>query len=809
MHSFKDVGAVETIDDITFYNPTSDGKAHPGIVYFNWSPVKGAKNYNVYIGTQDPKCQSGPDVITLPGVTTDPEDPSLLQASAALQPDEHYFVEIEPIGPNGFDGQPSSGGCNKLEFDTASLSAPILSGPANTLYANADGSAPIFSIGSGDGYMDGATLKLEIFDMSPSGTCTTTATIPVMEVALPADAANVDVTPSIPPASRKGLCWQVTTIAKNGDESPTSALQTLYYYLPTINKVSPGASIIDVIAQKRAYTLGNNSYGTPLTFNWAAQPGAYDYVLKVERWYPYYPNGTVDPPNCSSRNAAGTKDPTPGFPCTSTSMKQVSRTTIASNSVTLSGDESKGRNCWTVWPELAKVDGTGVAENKPDVEWYPHFCYTGGPAPVTPDDIVIDTPPEDYPTGPITGHIKFAYVPDGQLEVGIDPPQGVDIKWDKCPMWQYGAGYFNDYYDCECDFTITNPQPNTTYTITARTWNSDVHPPVKDASTLKETPKTISTACGDLNQACCHIAGNPPPYDSSCGQQLACVSKKCVPCGDVGLACCDYSTEPTNGRIDDCQWNPDASPPIRQICNPSDKCESCGLPGQICCGETCDGKINSACSSFGSTCPCPRAGDVECTCPDHHSSLGYVCNGKRYHGKNLDNDSSCGVLPDLYIGSINLPDGDFYRPGVPGRDNATVNVCNRSNVAKSVTLKFTQQVLCNGGPSASCWTWGVNPQNLPPSGYPQDWGGQQTQVCSVSSPDSWASKFSSPGTAPTYTATVPPNNACVPFVVHFYDICYGYVGKTSGAGQYAYNGDDQLSFKFVASCDENDCRWVK
>lgn len=250
VHSFTGTGAVEEITTMNIGTRNADGTVPSGTVSLSWLPIEGAEKFNVYIGTEDANCQPpqpGTDVIM---VTT--EGPHYSQAVVTgIQPEEHYFVNIEPIGPVGFDGNASSGGCNKFEFDTTSLSAPIASGPLDGSYFDYDGPAPTLTATTGLGLEEFEKVRFDIFEMDASGNCPAAGTecLPASTTCFTQTVDTdplgyvADLTVNVPPASRQGLCWQATGIAKNGKESPPSSTQKFYYIHPDYHEDKSGRGL--------------------------------------------------------------------------------------------------------------------------------------------------------------------------------------------------------------------------------------------------------------------------------------------------------------------------------------------------------------------------------------------------------------------------------------------------------------------------------------------------------------------------------------------------------------------------------------
>jgi choice-of-anchor A domain-containing protein len=781
VHSFQGTGAIGTVDDVHIapWTPPTDGKAMPGPVAFAWTPIvedalEYSVTYNFYIGTQDPQCQPG--TATFTGLRPDyPQaDPQQVEVTVdQLQPNQHYVVNVEPIGPAGFDGNPSSGGCNKFEFDTAPLSKPY-SGNAAATYIGYDDPTATLVI---QDLEEPQQYRIEMFAMDAQGNCSLAPASPAQLVdAAPSSSAGQYFVANLPPASGMGLCWSATAIATNGEESPPSDTLSLYYFIPTLNKTSPGGSYDDIInVSNRPYALPNNSYGANLAFTWATQPGAYDYVIRVDRWAPYFQPGVLDPQNCNVWTAAGTRGSVPDFPCKEHSAKQILHQNIVPNqsgptyTMTLSGDVSKGRNCWTVWPEMGS---SGAPQ--PALSWYPHFCYTSGPSPIDPttDFIINGAPaPGSYSSAPITGHVTFAYVPDNQKDVTITSvPAGSGssvINYDNCKADPNGGvpSLFEDYYGCEVDFTITPPKgvvpiPATTYTITASTWNSDAHPPVKDATTaITPVQKTVSiAACGERDEACCDSKCTCNITEQCWNWNLTCIADQCVRCGGYLEPCCEQNT-----------------------CNPlsdgegvtcvSGICQTCGALGSICCPP--DNTCNQTTCQSGFCPPCGAAGEP--CCNSNFCKSGSTCAfGMCYGNQPVQQFSVVGQpvwdVPDYY-----------------DQNTATVHVRNNGTAAGSVSLTGTLKVTCNSGLSSTCQSFGEDP-----SGHI----GQRDLVC-----DGFINSLPAGTTTPNgtiYAPTVQPGGT-VDFIIDFADFC-NMVPFQNDGGTYVYTGN--LNYTMGATCGD-------
>ncbi|HTQ07108.1 MAG TPA: choice-of-anchor A family protein, partial [Polyangiaceae bacterium] len=142
------------------------GDLPPGVNAFVFSPVTGAVKYEVYVSAQDSNCQAGTGVQQFESATNS----AIL---TGIQPQQHYWVEVQPIGPNDFTKQPSVGTCYKAQYDSAALQSPMPTYPLDTQIFDYHGvkNHPIFgwsAFNQPDHYL------IQLFLRDQNGTCATT-----------------------------------------------------------------------------------------------------------------------------------------------------------------------------------------------------------------------------------------------------------------------------------------------------------------------------------------------------------------------------------------------------------------------------------------------------------------------------------------------------------------------------------------------------------------------------------------------------------------------------------------------------------
>jgi hypothetical protein len=410
-----------------------------------------------------------------------------------------------------------------------------------------------------------------------------------------------------PQPNPKGYCWNVTSFAENGEESPPSRTWSFYYTHSRLRNMSPGVDW--------DHTIGFGGFETRdpspipyctddgsecITFSWDPEPDAVGYMLKVGKYPPGRQFGprrdgtwiydgeprlsTPDPENCFTPSFATDSD------CWYESRDVSFQELVSTNSVTLNGMEAgRGRYCWEVWPIVENAQ-----QEQPLVE-KDMRCYTTRP---TRPEFQSDRfgrqatcqEIEERPlvagvsnSEPITGTIKFAYVPDGQARISASDDARADgiVFTNEC---ETTTPLYEDLYECEVQFRLSNPRPNRIYWIAARTYNSDVSPPQMDADSLVHCEAVaMDTACGHLEQSCCDQQGG----DDYCNEGT-CHAGVCQRCGrEVGQLCC--------GHVD----GPFCFDPL--ACDGS-HCQTCGEEDEPCCNppaEACEGFLKCISGTCG------------------------------------------------------------------------------------------------------------------------------------------------------------------------------------------------------------------
>src|SRR6185503_4766104 len=335
------------------------------------------------IATSDPGCQSGGDVIEK---TVDADASRGSASLTGIQPEEQYFITVQPIGPDDVTGTPSVGACSKEEFDTTGMRAPELTRPQDggTFQYN----SPHHGFG-GLGPLDWAwdaldgpdRYRLTFYDLDEAGICGTTPLLTrnIDELCRPTFSfLHCPIGPVsddlFPVPNPTGYCWDVVSISANGKESPPSGKQSFIYWMPTPRKTTPGVQAGEVEAELTQVVPPGHSYGEDVVLAWDSQPHVVEYLLKGGRWpWRVQRTGAEDPPNCILPHST---------PCVNEPLEVTFRENVRGLSKTLSGDVAgKGRYCWTVWPIIEDPHNPGtVSARQPLVDGFPHYCYTTEPA---------------------------------------------------------------------------------------------------------------------------------------------------------------------------------------------------------------------------------------------------------------------------------------------------------------------------------------------------------------------------------------------------------------------------------------------
>lgn len=740
VHTFVGTTSPDAIAQLSSDTGNDSGQILAGADRLRWSPVRGAETYQVYVSTTDSNCQAGAGV-------------SQTETSVAgtdihgLLPGSHYWVEVLPIGPIDFSNKHSVGTCFKKQFDTAALSRPEARLPYDTQIFDYKGTTA--STFSWAGFDEATSYRIQFYDVDSAGKCGTTVVNHLdanstcawasngvgfgcsESTALPADFFG---SPSL-----NGYCWDVIAIAANGAQSPPSAQsppaqpqRRFLYVVPPVNKLSPGKKPA-TFAFSEPNPLDDQSYGKPVTFAWQSVSGAVDYVLQVGRWPLAEVDGLRYPDNCVSLDGNPPKlvrdtffwcpflgSANGGGPCQQIAPTLANlgpmqfcdlapvagaftRQIISGTTTGLSADVAgQGRYCWLATPEILDTTGMG---RKPLVTNQIPFCYTTGPA--EPEVPVLDNPPDPnkFSSTPITGYVKFPYVPDNQFAVVLEPPEDFSLSYEDCPF-DPNAVLYADRYQCTVRFRFT-PSAAQKYTVTARVYNSDQHPPVQAAPVAAEKAKTFTTAgCGAKNEACCKdracdssdlvcsgdnvcvtcghdtepCCGNnacPHPRSTHPSDTLSCENGTCKACGQEGVACCpddpDVSGDLCHRTTNDCVQG---------------KCKSCGGLGQACCKDnftppSCAPATDpmNCLSSSNSCAACGNPGQVCCpsNIAGHNSTCLTTCQG----------DGKCSVpAAHPYLAS--------FAYASPFQDNvvAQVSVCNNGGASANVRLDGLVSAAC-------------------------------------------------------------------------------------------------------------------
>jgi Zn-dependent metalloprotease len=547
IHSFVGTTEPESITNVKI-SPTDSttGEVAPGKIQLSWNSVKGAEKFKLFLATTDANCNSGSGVIEAEVAAGSPF-PGLEQAElAGVQPLENYTLNVLPIGPNGFNGQPSEGECYKQQFKTKAMQAPILTKPLDGAVLDYQNLVDFewFGLNGPEKY------RVEVFDIDEQGNCEATPALSLSITQPCEDSCIASLNTPFPLVNPTGYCWTVTSIAKNGKESPAANPPHLFIYYvhaqnhTTQNDGSPGVQIAEAAGLLGALpanpspipsSIGNTSYGDSVTLTWGSLPNAYAYQVAVGRW-PWKDNGTVTPPKCYDEGGNSCLLGPGGVP-----FEQL---VVGSSSVSVAADlAGKGRYCWDVWPVLAEPGVPGVEwARQPLVSIVP-YCYTTGPAPPKVTIAKSGSGTGEYPDAPVTGKITVEYVPDFQMTLFPDSPD-VEFDFTNCQL-AADAYVYGDFYNCEISFTLI-PQSGASYEVGATVYASDLHPPVIDSSTkvYEDSHPFFFGPCGENFQACCLDPNGAQFCNSSA---LFCKDldggfPECRKCGGAGEECCPAST---------------------------------------------------------------------------------------------------------------------------------------------------------------------------------------------------------------------------------------------------------------------------
>ena len=504
IHAINGTRAVDVMEELSILGtPAGNGTFRPGRIRVGWTKIGGAERYEVTLSaTGDRNCMPDSNSITAT-FEQDPEDTGTGRFEVDItdvQPQEHYHLNVQPIGPEDvFTRQPARGECRTVEFDTAAMRAPELNAPFDG--ENAFAFPPV---GRTTGSFadpawrwvafDGASQYLmRFFEITSGGSCEATPAV-THPGELPSScsgpfqgetcfAANGESL--LPELNPTGYCWDVQSIAANGKVSPFSERWRFHYLNRGPNKVSPGLQI-GLTETGQTWTLAGDSFGSRVRFRWDADPLAVSYGFKIGRHPWSTPLSGIDPANCWIPPGR------PSFTCMSGPGEPVFSAETSDTDFRVDGEHaSMGRYCWSVWPIIS-------GSRQPLVDPFPQFCYTSGPE--RPAIDCRNVPGDGNFTGePIRCTVTSAYVPAKQIQVRVAGAEEGQVSIDDSDCQPEprdpaaNAASFNDIYDCVIRVDIV-PQPDQELTVIGRTWNSDQQPPVRDGdSQLDDVEFPINT----------------------------------------------------------------------------------------------------------------------------------------------------------------------------------------------------------------------------------------------------------------------------------------------------------------------------
>lgn len=583
-HWFDATGAVEEVEEIEIVSElAADGRVRPGTVRFRWDPVDGARDYRVHVAQGLTGCVDGDDVIEPEVSPTPDEEGKLVSWVTGLQPSQTYWIHVQPVGPDDIDHLPTLGECATHEFTTTPMRAPIL------VYPSPSGGSPFRYESPHEAYSPGVLasgrLRFEwrgldgpdeydvrFFLRDASGACASTPTrVEVVDAPCRPSGENRGCLARLdedlfPVPNPTGYCWEVVSLAANGDSSPASETGRFEFILPMVERIGPGMQAYYVEHDHLPAPLSGidgspDSWGRDVTFAWEPVTHAAGYTLKVGRW-PWTRPVAPDPANCF--------DPG-GSWCNGEPTAVVYREIVTGTSATLDGTlAATGRYCWTLWPMVEEPEHPGtVAEGQTVVFVGPYYSYTSGPAPPILD---VEWPAATgFSSAPIYGTIELPYVPDGQWELTVSPEEDFSIG-DFEEGCEVGPLYFRDLTGCIRPFTIF-PREGRTYRIEVQTYNSPEVDPTTYRPILDEAYR-VHRVTEEFTTGTCGQAGEPCCEGGDCDRAgLLCRAGTCVECGGRREPCCPG---------DDCDSG--------LFCDEGeDHCIDCGDRGEPCCnGHLCN-----------------------------------------------------------------------------------------------------------------------------------------------------------------------------------------------------------------------------
>ena len=330
------------------------GKVYPGMIKVGWDRVDGAISYQVKIAKhRSPQSDTAGDIET--GISGDEG------FVRGLLPNKTYWMSVRPVGPKGFDGQPSLGlRCTTIQFATAAMRAPTID--PQSAFPTSYLAIPTIEWHAKDGSV---RYSVRFYARTQNGSCSATPAAPETIVD---DSGTGDfqgfgggklVVDMFSPPNASGYCWDVAGIAADGSRSPRSEQRRIVYSDKPV-PIGPGNKDFTVNIGGTLYrqyppgplpvVMGTSSYGSSVTLdlNAVAPPHpVWKYRLRGGR-YPWYGEANLlpipEPTNCL------------GFSACEYSPKEPFTAEVAGDELTttIMGDTaSKGRTCWAVWPVLA------------------------------------------------------------------------------------------------------------------------------------------------------------------------------------------------------------------------------------------------------------------------------------------------------------------------------------------------------------------------------------------------------------------------------------------------------------------------
>jgi len=614
IHSFETTGMNPAVGNPKIMTEVVKPKAvpilvRPGSIKTEFDSSLLAKEYQVSVrGPDDAPCQpnnqqfaettAGCDDCTLEQVIPSQGPPWLL-------PQHNYALDIRAVGPLDLQGQTALGECSSIDFDTDKMRPPSLDPDGKPddgaiFYDGLNGAAdpPQFQWQVFDGAVQS---KLQFFAIDAKGVCGKTPLEQLVETPCADDCTSQASGTMLPsPPNPAGYCWDVIALSGDGLPSEASAPQRKFFYQhAAVGAISPGVQFsgaLGFVVEKEPASLGKDSYGTAVTFNWSADASASAYHFRLDRWEGIRDDlATSDPSNC----AIGFNPLSLGTGCDAPLEKifdeELTATTRTFDAPTKMDDvcPSCGRYCWSIWPEFK--DSKGKLLNTPLVQ-LDRLCYTSGPSkPVIfidgPADLKTDTGQGDTVTqssftgAAITGHIHYGYVPDDALKV--TPSSDDIVLGDECTTTWPASGTpttfapYRDVYNCDRKFTIT-PKPGQTYTIDTQVFSpvfTTSHDPIPPTKAFDVSLSITTPDCGGESKQCCNGACN--------SKTLSCQGNVCKKCGDETLSCCSGAC---NSKTLSCQ---------------GDVCKKCGDETQACCNNACNAGALSCRSNVCKTCTSP------------------------------------------------------------------------------------------------------------------------------------------------------------------------------------------------------------